>query len=97
MMATKAAHPNCAYMWLEHSIDPKVQGDVASWFGSNPAVPAGCTSSDLLGPDGCKTNGYDNFGKIAFWKTPIADCGNGQTNCVTYDKWVEAFTAIVGQ
>lgn len=97
MMATGAKHPNCAYMWLEHSIEPKVQGDVASWFGSNPAVPAGCTASTLLGPDGCKTNGYDNFDKISFWKTPIADCGNGQSNCVTYDKWVEAFTAIVGQ
>jgi putative spermidine/putrescine transport system substrate-binding protein len=97
MMATKAPHPNCAYLWLEHSLNPKVQGDVASWFGSNPAVPAGCTSSDLLGADGCKTNGYDNFDKIAFWKTPIADCGNGQSNCVTYDKWVEAFTQIVGQ
>ena len=97
MMATNAKHPNCAYMWLEHSINPKVQGDVASWFGSNPAVPAGCTSSDLLGPDGCKTNGYNDFDKIAFWKTPIADCGNGQNTCVTYDKWVETFTSIVGQ
>lgn len=97
MMSSKAPHPNCAYLWLEHSLDPKVQGDVASWFGSNPAVPAGCTSSELLGADGCKTNGYENFDKIAFWKTPIADCGNGQSNCVTYDKWVEAFTAIVGQ
>ena len=97
MMSSKAPHPNCAYLWLEHSIDPKVQGDVASWFGSNPAVPAGCTASDLLGPTGCKANGYDNFDKIAFWKTPIADCGNGQSTCVTYDKWVEAFTAIVGQ
>jgi putative spermidine/putrescine transport system substrate-binding protein len=97
MMSSKAPHPNCAYLWLEHSLNPKVQGDVASWFGSNPAVPAGCTSSDLLGPDGCKTNGYNDFDKIAFWKTPIADCGNGQSDCVTYDKWVEAFTAIVGQ
>ena len=60
-------------------------------------VPAGCTASTLLGPDGCKANGYDTFDKIAFWKTPIADCGNGQSNCVTYDKWVETYTAIVGQ
>ncbi|HEX2696761.1 MAG TPA: ABC transporter substrate-binding protein, partial [Anaerolineales bacterium] len=75
MMAAKAPHPNCAYKWLEHSLDPKVQGDVAAWFGSNPAVPAGCTASTLLGPDGCKANGFDNFDKIAFWKTPIADCG----------------------
>ena len=26
--------------WLEWSISPKVQGDVAAWFGSNPVVPA---------------------------------------------------------
>ena len=96
MMYVHAPHPNCAYLWLEHSIDPKVQGDVASWFGSNPAVPAGCTASTLLGPDGCKANGYDTFDKIAFWKTPIADCGNGQSNCVAYDEWVKQFQAIVG-
>ncbi len=97
MMASKAPHPNCAYLWLEHSIDPKVQGDVAYWFGSNPSVPEGCKASELLGAEGCKANGYDTFDKIAFWKTPIADCGNGQKDCVTYDKWVEAFTGIVGQ
>jgi putative spermidine/putrescine transport system substrate-binding protein len=96
MMHIHAPHPNCAYMWLNHSIDPKVQGDVAAWFGSNPAVPAGCTSSTLLGTDGCKINGYDNFGQIAFWKTPTADCGNGQTNCVAYDTWVKNFQAIIG-
>ncbi|HTP02481.1 MAG TPA: ABC transporter substrate-binding protein, partial [Anaerolineales bacterium] len=28
MMAANAPHPNCAYKWLEHSLDPKVQGDV---------------------------------------------------------------------
>src|SRR4029079_12413496 len=28
MLHVKAAHPNCAYMWMEHSLDPKVQGDV---------------------------------------------------------------------
>ena len=69
---------------------------MASWFGSYPAVPAGCTGNDLLGADGCKTNGIDNFDKIAFWKTPIADCGNGKQNCVPYDKWVTAYIAIVG-
>jgi putative spermidine/putrescine transport system substrate-binding protein len=30
MMHAKAPHPNCAYMWLEHSLKPKVQGDVAA-------------------------------------------------------------------
>ena len=97
MMSSKAPHPKCAYLWLEHSLDPKVQGDVAAWFGSNPSVPAGCTASELLTADGCKINGFNDFDKIYFWKTPIADCGNGQSNCVTYDRWTEEFTAIVGQ
>ena len=98
MMAAKAPHPACAYLWLEHSIDPKVQGDVAAWFGSNPSVPAACDgASEVFGTEGCKTNGFDNFDKIYFWKTPIADCGNGQSNCVTYDRWTEEFTKIVGQ
>ncbi len=39
MMHAEAAHPNCAYMWIEHSLSPKVQGDLASWFGSVPSVP----------------------------------------------------------
>ena len=98
MMSAKAPHPECAYLWLEHSIDPKVQGDVAAWFGSNPSVPAACDgASELFGTEGCKTNGFENFDQIAFWKTPIADCGNGSSDCVTYDRWTEEFTAIVGQ
>ena len=98
MMSAKAPHPQCAYLWLEQSIDPKVQGDVASWFGSNPSVPAACDgASELLGTEGCAANGFDTFDKIYFWKTPIAQCGNGNSDCVTYDRWTEEFTAIVGQ
>ena len=98
MMAANAPHPNCAYLWLEHSIDPKVQGDVASWFGSNPSVPAACDgASEVFGTEGCKANGFDTFDQIYFWKTPIADCGNGNSDCVTYDRWTEEFTSIVGQ
>ena len=63
MMAAGAKHPNCAYLWLEHSLQPKVQGDVAAWFGSLPAVPAACKGNALLTDDGCKTNGYDNFSR----------------------------------
>jgi putative spermidine/putrescine transport system substrate-binding protein len=98
MMAANAPHPNCAYLWLEHSIDPKVQGDVASWFGSNPSVPVACDgASEVFGTEGCKANGFDTFDQIYFWKTPIADCGNGNSDCVTYDRWTEEFTSIVGQ
>src|SRR3954447_9923411 len=33
MLATGARHPNCAYKWLEWSLSPKLQGDVAAYFG----------------------------------------------------------------
>ena len=49
MLATNAKHPNCAYRWMEWSLNAKVQGDVAAWFGSVPAVPAACKGNALLG------------------------------------------------
>ena len=48
MMHVDAKHPNCAYKWLEHSLSPKLQGDLAAWFGSVPAVPAACKGNALL-------------------------------------------------
>ena len=61
-----------------HSLTPKVQGDLAAWFGSVPVVPAACKGNALLGPDGCKTNGQENFDKIHFWRTPVAKCEQGE-------------------
>src|SRR6195952_3512271 len=33
MLHAEAKHPNCAYKWMDWSLQPKVQGDVAAWFG----------------------------------------------------------------
>lgn len=96
MMHAKAPHPNCAYKWLNWSLNKKLQGDLASWFGSVPVTPDACQANDLLGPEGCKTNGIDNFDKIAFWKTPIADCGNGKQDCVPYSEWTKSYVDITG-
>jgi putative spermidine/putrescine transport system substrate-binding protein len=98
MMHVNAPHPNCAYRWMEHSLDEKVQGDLASWFGSVPSVPDACNGNELLGAEGCKTNGFDNFDRIAFWKTPQADCfqpGKNKT-CVPYHEWVTNYVAVIG-
>ncbi|MBK4995802.1 ABC transporter substrate-binding protein [Pseudomonas sp. S37] len=92
MLHAEAKHPNCAYKWMDWSLQPKVQGDVAAWFGSLPAVPAACTGSELLGAEGCKTNGFDNFDKIAFWKTPQAQGGK----FVPYSRWTQDYIAIMG-
>ncbi len=96
MMQINAPHPNCAYKWLEHSLDPKLQGDLAAWFGSVPAVPDACKGNALLTDTGCDTNGMANFDKIHFWKTPVADCGDGSQDCVPYYEWVTAYIAVIG-
>jgi putative spermidine/putrescine transport system substrate-binding protein len=97
MMHIDAPHPNCAYMWLEHSLSPKVQGDLAAWFGSVPAVPAACKGNALLTDEGCKTNGFDNFEKISFWRTPTASCGDARGDvCVPYYEWVTSYIAVIG-
>ena len=96
MLATEAPHPNCAYLWMEHSLDATVQGDVASWFGSVPAVPAACEGNELLTDEGCTTNGFDNFDQISFWKTPEADCFGDGGECVPYSTWTEDYLAIMG-
>jgi putative spermidine/putrescine transport system substrate-binding protein len=96
MMHANAPHPNCAYMWLEHSISPKVQGDLAAWFGSVPAVLAACKGNALLTDEGCATNGEGNFSKIAFWKTPTAKCATQGDACVPYYRWVSDYIAILG-
>lgn len=94
MLHAEAAHPNCAYLWLEHSISPKVQGDLASWFGSVPSVPDACKGNELLGEGGCETNGMGNFEKIKFWRTPVSKCSQG--TCVPYYRWVTDYIAVIG-
>jgi putative spermidine/putrescine transport system substrate-binding protein len=94
MLATDAKHPNCAYRWMEWSLNAKAQGDVAAWFGSVPAVPVACTGNELLGEAGCATNGFDNFDKIHFWRTPEAACPQG--TCVPYSRWATDYVAVMG-
>ena len=96
MMHAEAANPNCAYMWMEHSISPKVQGDLAAWFGSVPSVPAACKGNALLTDAGCDTNGMQNFEKVHFWRTPVAKCATQTAGCVPYYRWATDMIAVLG-
>ena len=96
MMHVDAANPNCAYLWMEHSISPKVQGDLAAWFGSVPSVPAACKGNALLTDAGCDTNGMQNFDKVHFWRTPVAKCATQSAGCVPYYRWATDMIAVLG-
>ena len=44
---------------------------------------------------------YDADGKkylddLYYWTTPVSDCGDGNTDCTTYDDWVQAWTDVKG-
>lgn len=95
MLHADSEHPNCAYMWMEHSLSPKVQGDAAAWFGAVPSVPAACKGNALLTDEGCKSNGFENFDKISFWKTPTSRCET-QGECVPYHRWVSDYIGVIG-
>lgn len=95
MMHVDAEHPNCAYMWLEHSVNPKLQGDLAAWFGSVPVTLDACKGNKLLGDEGCEVNGLGNFERIHFWRTPMSKCET-QEACVPYYRWVTSYIAVLG-
>jgi putative spermidine/putrescine transport system substrate-binding protein len=105
MMSSHASHPNCMQKWMAWMITPEVQAQVAEYFGEAPANPQACkylnaTYGSYGLKDFCqayRVNDPSFYNSIAFWKTPLADCGDsrGQT-CVDYSQWTQAWTEIKG-
>ncbi len=96
MMHVEAKHPNCAYMWMEHSLTSNLMSDLSVWFGANPSVPEACADGrGMQTAAGCKKNGMDNFDKIKFWTTPVTDCAT-QNECVPYYRWVSDYIGVIG-
>ncbi len=105
MMSAKAQHPNCMLKWMAWMITPEVQAQVAENFGEAPANPMACQYLDAgYGPyqfkDFCtlfQVKDPNYYGKIAFWKTPLADCGDARgTTCIDYSVWSQKWTEIKG-
>ena len=95
MLHVDAEHPNCAYMWMEHTLSSNLQSDLSVWFGGNPVVPAACTDGrGLQTAAGCTANGMDDFDKIRFWTTPVSSCPAG--DCVPYYRWVSDYIGVIG-
>jgi len=96
MMHVDAENPNCAYLWMEHTLSSNLQSDLSVWFGANPSVPAACTDGrGMQTAEGCTTNGMDDFEKIKFWRTPVSDC-ESQDQCVPYYRWVSDYIGVIG-
>jgi putative spermidine/putrescine transport system substrate-binding protein len=50
----------------------------------------------MLTPEICTQNGSDDFDKIRFWRTPVADCAAGEDACVPYYRWVSDYIGVIG-
>jgi putative spermidine/putrescine transport system substrate-binding protein len=100
MLATNAPHPNCAYKWMQWVTTPKVQAQQAVYFGETPANKLACPYMNAEAKGSCAAyhaNAPEAYFKtIKFWKTPLAQCGNGQNDCEPYQQWVAAWTQIAG-
>jgi putative spermidine/putrescine transport system substrate-binding protein len=100
LLATKAPHPNCAYLWMKYISEPTPQAQQANSFGETPANALACPIMDKLLKGGCAAEHADQpdayFNSIKFWKTPLPQCGNGKNDCVAFQQWVNAWTQITG-
>jgi putative spermidine/putrescine transport system substrate-binding protein len=98
MISSKSKHPNCMYKWMDWIISPKVNAEVAEWYGEAPSNAKSCdeTSDKSL----CTTfHAADEsyFSKVSFWTTPRKDCGDDRgATCKDYSDWVQAWTEIKG-
>jgi putative spermidine/putrescine transport system substrate-binding protein len=97
MVATKAKHPNCAYMWLNHIISPEANAAVAEYFGEAPSNKLACAKT--ADPNHCAIFHADDeayFSKVWYWNTPIQQCLDGRTDvrCKNYAEWTQAWTSL---
>jgi putative spermidine/putrescine transport system substrate-binding protein len=96
MVYKDAAHPNCAYEWLNWITKPDVQAQVAEWFGEAPANLKAC--ADTTDPDHCTTyhaNDQAFYDRLSYWTTPTTKCLDGRkVKCVPYKGWAKAWDEI---
>jgi putative spermidine/putrescine transport system substrate-binding protein len=99
MLAAKAPHPNCAYMWMQYISTPQVQAEQAVSYGETPDNSLACADMDKIQAGSCAeyhANAPASYlSQISLWKTPLATCDNGQNDCVPYADWVSAWNTQI--
>ncbi|KAA9152847.1 ABC transporter substrate-binding protein [Amycolatopsis acidicola] len=99
MVATKSQHKTCAYKWMDYIISPKVNAQVAEYFGEAPANSKACgQTTDATFCDTYHASDSAYASQIYYWTTPIAQCLDGRTDvqCKDYGDWTRAWTEIKG-
>jgi putative spermidine/putrescine transport system substrate-binding protein len=99
MMSSHAPDPNCMLMWMQYTLQPDVQTQVAEFYGATPSNSASCKqlNKDLGSAAEIYHCGDDAFlSAVALWKTPLTDCGNGSQDCADYSTWSSRWLEVRG-
>ena len=101
MLAKRAPHPNCAYLWMRYVTTPQVEAKQALVFGETPVNPLACTYMNKMQKGSCAAYHLNQplsyYNTIHFWKTPVATCGwQAGNGCMDYNAWQQAWTQITG-
>jgi putative spermidine/putrescine transport system substrate-binding protein len=98
MISSKAANPNCTYLWMNYIISPEANSKVAEYFGEAPSNSKACDVT--TDPNHCETyHATDEawWEDVYYWDTPQADCGDDRGEvCKSYEDWRAAWTEIKG-
>ncbi|MCU1387391.1 MAG: spermidine/putrescine transporter substrate-binding protein [Ilumatobacteraceae bacterium] len=96
MISSKAKHPNCMYMWMNHIISPEANAAVAQWFGEAPSNSKSCALAAAGFCDDYHAADDKYWNDVWYWTTATAKCLDGRTDvkCVPYSEWVNAWTEL---
>ena len=97
MVAKDTQNINCAYKWLDYIVSPKVNAEIAEYFGEAPANEKSCDLTE--NKDHCDVfhaKEEDYWTNVWYWTTPTENCLDGRTDvkCVPYKDWVAAWTSL---
>ncbi|MGZ4676785.1 MAG: ABC transporter substrate-binding protein [Acidimicrobiia bacterium] len=99
MVYSKSKNADCAYKWINWVTSPKVQAQVAEYFGEAPANLQAC--GDTTDANFCTTYHADDqafYDQLKYWTTPTTKCLDGRTDvqCKAYKDWTAAWDEIKG-
>jgi len=88
MLSKNAAHPICAYKYMNYVTSPKVQAQVTDVTGYTPANLKSCP---VVGEERCNAlhiTDASYYSKIKYWETP--------TQPTNYKQWADAWATVKG-
>ncbi len=100
MIASKAKHPNCMYMWMDYIISPVANATATVYYGEAPVSPQGCAEAEKQSPGHCDAfhaTDEEYWKKIYLWNTPSKECLDGRGPiCTDFSEWTKAWTEVKG-